>query len=74
MNSRATCFLCDSDQLRLRGYINLRPLAPRAPAYAMPDWLGGLLSSLSRGFASAYRPVRTNKKYFDTEIAYCNAT
>lgn len=68
----AVCFLCGSDNIINTKYLMLNSQSiTRNLAYAMPVWVGDLLSRLSARLEKAYRPVRVNKRYFDRAAVYC---
>lgn len=72
MSGAATCFLCGSDQLVRLPYLNMGSLGlVRGLAYRLPLALGRGLSLLSARFARAYRPVETNRRYFDRTLCWC---
>lgn len=70
----STCFLCGSDRLYRIPYLNLSSLGlVRGLAYKLPLGLTRLVSRLSPAFARAYRPVETNRRYFERTQCYCEA-
>jgi len=74
MTRAATCFLCGSDRLYRIPYLNMRSLGlVRGLAYKLPLGLARLISRASPAFARAYRPVETNRRYFERTQCYCDA-
>lgn len=72
MTREATCFLCGSDRLYRIPYLNLRSLGlVRGLAYKLPLGLARLASRVSPAFARAYRPVETNRRFFERTQCYC---
>lgn len=74
MNAVTPCILCGSEQLFRLPYLNMRALGPvRGLAYKLPFSLARGLTKLSPRFARAYRPVETNRRYFDKTLCWCDA-
>lgn len=74
MSRAATCFLCGSEHLFRIPYLNMGSLGlVRGLAYKLPLGLARGLAKLSPRFANAYRPVETNRRYFDVVQCYCEA-
>jgi SAM-dependent methyltransferase len=72
MTQATTCFLCSSDRLLRFPYLNMGSLGlVRGLAYKLPLGLARALAKLSPRFARAYRPVETNRRYFDKTQCYC---
>lgn len=74
MSGASTCFLCGSDRLYRIPYLNMRSLGlVRGLAYKLPQGLARIAGQLSPAFARAYRPVETNRRYFERTLCYCEA-
>lgn len=74
MTRAPTCFLCGADRLYRVPYLNIYALGLiRGIAYKLPLGLARLISRISPAFARAYRPVETNRRYFDRTLCYCEA-
>lgn len=67
-----SCFLCGSTNLLSRKYLALDSKSVRRNiGYSIPRTIGKILSAASPVFASAYKPVLTNKKYFKKRLFFC---
>lgn len=74
MTRASTCFLCGSDRLYRIPYLNFSSLGlVRGLAYKLPLGLARLAARISPAFARAYRPVETNRRYFERTLCYCEA-
>ncbi|HEX4848722.1 MAG TPA: class I SAM-dependent methyltransferase [Novosphingobium sp.] len=72
MSAAGTCFLCGSERLFRFPYLNMGSLGlVRGLAYKLPLSLGKGLARLSPRFARAWRPVETNRRYFDLTQCWC---
>lgn len=72
MSGAAACLLCSSERLLRIPYLNLGSLGlVRGLAYKLPGPLAHGLAALSPRFARAYRPVETNRRYFDVTLCWC---
>lgn len=72
MSAAARCFLCGSDRLFRFPYLNMGSLGPvRGLAYKLPLGLGNGLARLSPRFDRAWRPVATNRRFFDLTQCWC---
>lgn len=72
MSAPQACFLCGSGEVSWSRYINARALGPlRFLAYQIPASFAEWLSQRSAVFARAWRPVATNRRYFDVDLCYC---
>jgi hypothetical protein len=70
-----SCFLCGSTNLVSRKYLALDTRnVLRNIGYSIPGIIAKILSAVSPGFNSAYRPVVTNKKYFNNKrLFFCRS-
>lgn len=74
MSGAKACFLCGSERLFRLPYLNMGSLGMvRGLAYKLPSLLARGLGALSLRFARAYRPVETNRRYFDVTLCWCEA-
>lgn len=72
MSAANICILCGSQGLFRLPYLNFSALGlVRGLAYKLPIGLGRALVKLSPRFAHAYRPVETNRRYFDKTLCWC---
>jgi SAM-dependent methyltransferase len=66
------CFLCASTNLISKRYLALNSENVfRNIGYSVPSIIGKILSAVSPTFASAYKPVLANKKYFKKRLFFC---
>lgn len=71
-SQRFSCFLCGGSDLVLSSYLSLNSDSViRNVGYLLPTLVGKALSGVSAKFASTYKPIAVNKRYFDRHLLFC---